>query len=346
MPEGISDVAVVIVNYRTPELALRCVEALADECRYIPGLRVVVVDGGSGDESAAMLHAGLGSAKLPCRTELLALTFNGGFGWANNQAILRLLQDQSPPDFIYLLNPDAKIEPGAIAPLLTELQKFPDAAACGSRLLDNDGRILGAAFHFPTPLGEFTRGLRTPKVARLLGLKEITVDSDVPIAVDWVTGASVMLRSEALRQTGLFDDGFFLYFEEVELMWRMRRAGWSVRHVPVSRVLHSGGAATGVGTIAEQSQRRVPDYWYQSRRRFFVLCYGPLRSIWAGVMWLLGHILWLLRAKLQRRDDAVLNEGCDHLRFSFIPRSRDLRRSVPAWNTPPGALPAWQRGGR
>jgi N-acetylglucosaminyl-diphospho-decaprenol L-rhamnosyltransferase len=340
------DVAAVIVNYRTPELALQCVAALADERVRVPGLRAVVVDGGSGDESAQALRTGLDDPRFVAWTELLALPINGGFGWANNQAILRLFQDNEAPTFIYLLNPDAKIEPGALLLLLAELQAFPKAAACGSRLLDDEGRALGSAFRFPTPLREFARGLRTPKITRRFGFKDTMIDTDAAIEVDWVTGASVLFRSAALRQSGLFDDGFFLYFEEVELMWRLRRAGWSIRHAPASRVLHIGGASTGVGGGAEQRRRRLPDFWHQSRRRFFVLCYGRVCTVFAGAMWLVGHALWLLRVMVGRRADAVANEGCDHLRLGLIPRARDQRRSAPPWNASPGVEAAWMRARR
>lgn len=341
-----SRVSVVIVNYRTPELALRCVAALAQERARIPGLNAVVADGGSGDGSAEILRVGLTDPRFAGWTELLALPVNGGFGWANNQAILRLLQADSAPAFIYLLNPDAEIEPGALSLLLTELQKFPEAGACGSRLIDEDGRALGSAFRFPTPLREFARGLRTAKIARLFGLKDVVIDAEKAIEADWVTGASVLFRSTALHQTGLFDDGFFLYFEDVELMWRLRRAGWSIRHVPASRVLHVGGASTGVGGDAEQRRRRLPEYWHRSRLRFFVLCYGPLRALFGGTMWLVGHALWLVRVMIERRSDMPVKEGCDHMRLGLIPRARDLRRSATAWNASQGVEAAWMRTGR
>jgi GT2 family glycosyltransferase len=346
MADRALDVVAVIVNYRTPKLTLECVATLADERLRVPGLRAVVVDGGSGDGSVEILRAGLSDPRFSGWIELLALPINGGFGWANNQAILRLLQADLCPTFVYLLNPDAKIEPGALLLLLKELRRFPKAAACGSRLVDDDGEVLGSAFRFPTPLREFARGLRTPKIARLLRFKDTMIDADAALEVDWVTGASVLFRSEALRQIGLFDDGFFLYFEEVELMWRLRRAGWSIRHAPLSRVLHIGGAATGVGGDAEQRRRRLPDYWHQSRRRFFVLCYGRVRTLFAGTMWLMGHALWLVRVTVGRRADAVANEGRDHLRLGLIPRARDRRRSVPSWNASPGAEAAWMRAGR
>lgn len=345
MSDSGAGIAVVIVNYRTPGLTLRCVAALARERISVPELRVVVVDGGSGDESADALRAGIEDPKFAGWTEVLALRINGGFGWANNQAILRLLQGEFAPSYIYLLNPDAEIEPGALVSLLAELRRHPKVAACGSRLVDDRGRPLGSAFRFPAPLREFARGMRTTAVATLFGIKDVVIQSETAIEVDWVTGASVLFRSSALRETGLFDDGFFLYFEEVELMWRLRRAGWSIRHVPASRVLHTGGASTGVGGVGEQRLRRLPDYWHESRRRFFVLCYGPMRALFANTLWLAGHALWLLRVVLQGRADVVPNEGRDHLRLCLIPRARDLRRSAPAWNAAPGAGVGWMQAG-
>lgn len=346
MSDANCGVAVVIVNYRTPDLALRCVAALAGEREFVTGLHVVVVDGGSGDGSADALRIALAVPRFADWVELLALPINGGFGWANNQAILRLLQRDTAPAYIHLLNPDAKIEPGALNLLLGELEHFSSAGACGSRLVDEEGRTLGSAFRFPTPCREFARGLRTGTLTRLFGIRDMVIWTDTAMEVDWVTGASVLFRSAALRQTGLFDDGFFLYFEEVELMWRLRRAGWGIRHVPASRVLHIGGASTGVGDDRGQRRQRLPDYWYQSRRRFFVLCYGPLLALFGSALWLIGYALWLVRAMLWGGADAVPNEGRDHLRLGLIPRARDQRRSAPSWDASPGAEALWMRVGR
>lgn len=105
------------------------------------------------------------------------------------------------------------------------------------------------------------------------------------VEVPWVTGAAVMLRTAALRQTGLFDDGFFLYFEETDLMRRLRRAGWAVWHEPAARVVHAGGAATQIrdpGTGLPHA-KRMPRYWYESHRRYFALAGGSGAAIAAGL---------------------------------------------------------------
>lgn len=342
----IQRVAVVIVNYRTPELTLHCVSALAEERAQLPALQAIVVDGGSADGSAEKLQAGLRSSKFTGWIELLPLATNGGFGWANNQAILRLLQGSDPPEYIHLLNPDASIQPGAVVELLRELESHPEAAACGSLLLDEHGTRLGCAFRFPTPSREFARGLRTAKLTRLLGIEELMLDPGESTDADWVTGASVMMRSAALRNIGLFDDGFFLYFEEVELMWRLRRAGWTIRHCARSRVQHVGGAATGVGRSGAPGGRRLPDYWHQSRYRFFSLTYGPVKTALANAFWLAGHCLWLMRALLQRRADVVPHEARDHLRVAWLHPPRSLQRSYTRWTEPPGREAAWLRAPR
>lgn len=346
MLEANKNIAIIIVNFRTPELVVRCISALSGERKSLPNLQVVVVDGGSLDDSVDKLRIALMNPRFSGWISLLPLPVNGGFGWANNQAILQLLGRPQPPEYIYLVNPDAEIMPGALTALLDQILRRPRLAACGSRLLDNNGRVLGAAFRFPSPLREFARGLRTAEVSRLLGIKDGMIETNTATDVDWVTGASVLLRSAALREVGLFDDGFFLYFEEVELMWRLQRAGWNICHVPASCVTHEGGASTGVGINDGQFPGRVPEYWYRSRRRFFSLCYGRLGALLAGVFWLLGHALWLVRARAEGRGDRVPCEGRDFLRVGILPMGDDFKRSLTTVDAHRATEPAWMKFGR
>ena len=147
MQNAAPSLAIVIVNYCTADLAIACVEALDAE-RGTAGLfEVFVVDGNSGDGSAEKLASRFG--QTPWVT-VLPLDFNGGFGWANNQAMLRLLQRADPPEFIHLLNPDTIVEPGAIAALLDVIHAQPRVGAVCSRLLEPDGSLAGSAFRFPS----------------------------------------------------------------------------------------------------------------------------------------------------------------------------------------------------
>ena len=107
-----SEVVVVTLNYRTPGLTRRCLAALAKERDRLPRLRAVVVDGGSGDGSAEELAEVLGQPDYADWVEFLALPINGGYGWANNQAILSLARTPNPPEFVHILNPDTEVRKG------------------------------------------------------------------------------------------------------------------------------------------------------------------------------------------------------------------------------------------
>ncbi|UAK23436.1 glycosyltransferase family 2 protein [Sphingomonas nostoxanthinifaciens] len=340
-------IAVVIVNYRSPELTLGALDALAGERAGLPGLRAIVVDGGSGDGSADKLSEGLRDPRFQGWASLLALPINGGFGWANNQAILRLLQGPTPPDYIHLLNPDTRVEPGAVRALADELAAYPRCGAVGSLLLDPDGTPSGSAFAFPTLAGEFARGSRIGAIRRALRVKEPMLQGAGP--VDWVTGASVMIRAEALKASGLFDDGFFLYFEEVELMWRLTRAGWEIRHQPASRVIHDGGAATGVNMSGREAYRRppLPAYWYRSRRRFFTLTNGATGGSLASALFLAGRMLSPLRSVIEvgKPRMRIANELRDVARHGTLPVAADHHPAPARWTDAPDQPPAWMAKG-
>ena len=145
-----------------------------------------------------------------------------------------------------MLNPDTEVEKGAVVELVRELQAHPRCGAAGSQLLSTDGSAAASAFPFPSKGHEFVNASLSERMGRMFGVGARSLQPETSSEVGWVTGASVMFRSTALRETGLFDDGFFLYFEEVELMRRLHAHGWTVRHVPESRVMHIEGASTGL----------------------------------------------------------------------------------------------------
>jgi N-acetylglucosaminyl-diphospho-decaprenol L-rhamnosyltransferase len=336
-------VAAVIVNYRTADLAIKSLQALDRERALLPNLRAIIVDGGSDDGSAERLRQTLDHPDFSKWTDFLPLSFNGGFGWANNQAILTLWQREEEPEFIFLINPDAEIALGALVQLVNLLRLNPKAAAVGSQLLEPDGSETGSAFRFPSIGRELLRGSRTFSIGKLMGIKPVNIASKDSCRVDWVTGASVLFRNAALRQTGPFDDGFFLYFEEVELMHRLKRAGWEIWYEPNSRVMHIGGAATGVSSAEQTSRKPLPAYWFASRRRYFALSHGRIGTLFAGLAWLTGHALWRIRTWLGLGDRTVETpfERRDLLNHGLAPSPADLVASIPSSDSKPGQMPAW-----
>jgi N-acetylglucosaminyl-diphospho-decaprenol L-rhamnosyltransferase len=198
---------------------------------------------------------------------------------------------------------------------------------------------VGSAFRFPSPGRELIGSAQSELLGRLVGIESLVVRSAESREVDWVTGASVMCRSAALRQAGLFDDGFFLYFEEVELMHRMRAAGWSVRHVPSSRVAHLEGASTGIGSAA--APRPLPDFWYRSRQRYFARTGGTRTALAANLGWLTGTLVAVLKTVMGRPASDRRPRARDLIRNGLWPPRRDGQPSVPAWGDSPGRNPAW-----
>jgi GT2 family glycosyltransferase len=121
----------------------------------------------------------------------------------------------------------------------------------------------------------------------------------IPDRVDWCSGASIMVRREVLETVGAFDEAFFLYFEEIDLCARMAAAGWERWYVPLSRVMHLRGHSTGVTALGE-GPRRLPAYWFESRRRYFVKHHGFRYAALADAAFLAGRVLGTLRDALAR----------------------------------------------
>ena len=338
-----SRIAVIVVNYRTPELAIACIRSIAAARTTFSDLHVFVVDGNSADGSAEQIAAAVDGLDW---VTLLALDVNGGFAFANNRALAALSASGPLPDAVALINPDARVRDGALEAMAAVLDRTPQAGAVGALLVHEDGRPQASAFHFPTLRGEFARGARTGVLERWLRVPPQTVEGAQALEVPWVTGAAVMFRTAALQATGLFDEGFFLYFEETDLMRRLRRQGWSIWHEPAALVVHEGGAATNIRdpALGTPRRRRMPAYWYEARRRYFALAHGRGVALLAGAAFLLGNLWWKARQLVAPQpDQGPLRSTGDLLDHGFWPARRDATPAVPALGDPANALPAWMQ---
>lgn len=259
---------VVIINYNTAGLTIDCLRSLAAVTGQTPGTRVVVVDNCSPDGQAARIGEAI-AAEAMHFAALCAADRNGGFAYGNNFAIGPAMASADRPDYVLLLNPDTVVRDGALARLVEFMDAHPRCGIAGSRLEDPDGTPQFSAFRFHTPLAELESTARLGPVTRLLRRWRVTCPlSDRPVRCDWVSGASLMVRREVFEQIGLLDDGFFMYYEEVDFCRRAALAGWEAWYVPSSRVVHLVGMASGIKDGARQRKRR-PQYWFDSRRRFF-----------------------------------------------------------------------------
>ncbi len=282
---------IIIVNYRTAGLVIDCLKSLVPEVASLPGTRVIVVDNASGDGSADRLATAVRAEGWSSWAELMPLERNRGFSAGNDAALQELQRAPEPPEWLLLLNPDTVVRPGALERLLHFGDQRPEVGIVGSRLEDPDGTPQWSAFRFPGALSTLEETVNLGVVTRLLRRWRIVHDpADAPHACDWVAGASMLVRHEVLETVGLLDEGYFLYFEEVDFCLRAARAGWRCWYEPASRVVHLVGQSTGV-TDVKRGRRRLPTYWFDSRRRFFLKNYGPLRALVVDATFVLGSLL-------------------------------------------------------
>jgi N-acetylglucosaminyl-diphospho-decaprenol L-rhamnosyltransferase len=300
------DVLVVIVNYRTAWLVVECLASLVGEVAASPGSRVVIVDNASGDGSAETITRAIAERGWSAWARVRAAPVNGGFSYGNNLAVREALAASTgqQPAYFWILNPDTQVDAGAMAALIDFAEAQPRIGITGSALRNDDGSAWPYAFRFPSLWSEIEGGARFGPLSRLLRSRAVLRPmNDQPVQVDWMPGASMLVRREVFEQIGLMDEDYFLYYEETDFFLQAHRAGWQSWYVPASRVMHIAGASTGV-TGEKVMKKRMPAYWFESRRRYFVKNHGRGYAMAADAAWLLAHLSFRVRRALQRKPDA------------------------------------------
>ncbi len=246
--DPVTELAVVLVTWNVRELALAALESLFEDlnAQGPPDCQVWVVDNASADGTAQAV-----AQRFP-QVNLIASENNLGFGAGNNLALRAMgFGGQSSaqlPRAVYLLNPDTLSQPGASSALYAALFAASDIGLVGAQLSYEDGSFQHSAFQFP--------GLRQlwaefyPMPGRLIegqfnGRYPRTMyTTGRPFAIDFPLGATMMLRREVIETTGMFDEGYALYCEEIDWAWRIHKAGWQVLCVPAARVTHLEGRSS------------------------------------------------------------------------------------------------------
>jgi N-acetylglucosaminyl-diphospho-decaprenol L-rhamnosyltransferase len=319
-----ASVLVVIVHYRTPDLTIECLRSLETEIRGHGDASVVVVDNQSQDGSADRLAAAIRDHGWASWARLIESPVNGGFAYGNNFVIRPALAGASAPDYFWLLNPDTTIYPGSMTSLIDFLASHPKAGLAGSAIEEKPGVLWPYAFRFPSLLSELDDGLKLGVVSKLLSRWAILAPmTDQEACVDWVAGASLMVKRQVFEAIGLMDENYFLYYEETDYCLQAKRAGWQCWYVPSSRVYHLVGASTGL-VDRPPEPRRIPRYWFESRRRFFVKNRSRVYAVATDMVWMLCYAMWRVRRLLQRKG------GFEppHLFLDFLRNSALMRSDI------------------
>jgi hypothetical protein len=297
------ELLVSIVNYKSSRLVCEMLEGLVEELDSVASKKVVIIDNDSGDGSVETISTFIKDKQLPDFIDVVAADKNGGFSYGNNAAIKHLKENyQTEPDYVLLLNPDTQVKPGAISELIQFLNANPEIGIAGSRIEDIDGNHQQSAFRFHTLMSELLSssrlGVLDNAFANYLVAPRTTYIE--PTKVDWVAGASMLIRYQVIRDIGLMDETYFLYFEETDFCLKAAKAGWPCWFYPPSRVIHYEGQSTGVMS-GDTERRRRPKYWFESRQYYFKNNYGVLYTALADFIWGVGFSLYIVRGFFQKK---------------------------------------------
>lgn len=217
---------IVIINYNSRDLLGNCLMSVESESQE----QVIVVDNASSDGSAEMVRR-----DFPW-VQLILSSRNDGYGAAANLAVA-----SSSSKYVLLLNSDTYLQPGALQVLSHYLDEHPHVAIAGPRLINPDGTSQVSTFEFPTPLQTLLRETSLSSfVPNSFKHPSAAFARDVP----WVLGATLAIRRTAFDAIGGFDETYFMYFEEVDLCYRLGQAGLQTHFVPGAAVMHVGAAST------------------------------------------------------------------------------------------------------
>jgi len=307
------DLSVSIVNTNSRELLLACLESLAPV-----EAEIVVLDNASEDGSAAAVRE-----RFP-HVRVIEQEHRAGFG-SNHNTVIRATTGR----YVYVLNEDTTADDWSFERITEYLDAHPQVAALGPRLVYPDGRLQDSAWRFPTPLVS-TMGLAT---LGQLGVKQSKGASVRP--VDWVMGAALVLRREALDQVGLFDEDFFLYSEEVDLQARLRQAGWETHYFPELTVVHHESQFS-----AGIPERRINEMW-RSRHRYWRKHHSRMGARVAALATGSQYAACALLSPAARRDPGIEARMRLHARDAWRVEGPGLRELADEWNgrvgsTPPG----------
>ena len=270
-----ASVSILIVNWKSKDPLRQCLLSIRETCADLAP-QIVVVENGSFDGCAELI-----AAEFP-EVDFIQSPDNIGFGRANNLGLASVVGDA-----VWVLNPDTEVMPGALQTLLEELETLPDVGIVSPKQLNTDRTLQTSVHALPRPVrqafdSELLRRVLSPYA---LWAPPSDFDPSETVAVEAVPGTAILMRTETFRSVGGFTPDYFMYAEDMDLCFKILRAGLRIYHVPAAEIVHHGGAsssAQGSSFSAVMTQEALRAYMARNRGRLSARTYRVAMGVSAS----------------------------------------------------------------
>lgn len=268
------DLSIIIVNYNTKQLTLNCLKSVYESITAY-SYEVILIDNASRDDSVSVIQEQFPQVRLIPNNE------NLGFAKANNQG-MRIAEGR----YVLLLNSDTVIEPDTLGIMIRFMDDDPTVGASGCKVLLPDGSLDKACRRgFPTPLATLYYVSKLsklfPKHPKINAYHREDLDPNESYPIDCLVGAFMMVRREAIKNVGLLDEKFFMYFEDTDWCYRLKEAGWTNYYYPKTTILHYKRASS------RNKPMRITYEFHRAMALFYNKHYRSKYPIWVtGLMYM------------------------------------------------------------
>jgi hypothetical protein len=303
---------IVITSYKAADLTIDCLKSLEDEIAQIPDAKVAICDNGNEDDTLLKLDQAIQGNGWQDWVYIKTVMPNRGFAGGNNVILREVLTSSDVPDFFLLLNADTIVRPGALTTLLAAARDRQDAGIFCPRLEWPSGEAQISCFRYISPISEMLAAAKTGPLTKLFDKWQVPVPvAASPLEIEWGSFACALIRKEVFRDIGVLDEGYYLYFDDVDFCRSADKAGWKVLYWPDAHVVHLRGKSNPLKEKTAQRQRR-PMYWYISRSWYLAKFYGKIGLFVANFLWMLGRTISFARETTGNKHPHLCKmEECD-----------------------------------
>lgn len=271
----IKDLTISIVSYNSLSFLRECLNSILSSPPGV-GHEIIVVDNASGDGTDEFVKRNYPEIIL------ISNNRNIGFAAANNRAI-----EKSRSKYVLLINSDCMVYKKSLDNLVEFMEKNPEVGIAGPKIVNSDGTIQFSCRRFPSVFNAAAHTILTnifPDNPFSKKYKLADIGRDNPFKVDWVSGSCMIIRRKALEDTGILDENYFMYVEDLDICYRMWQKNWEVYYCPEAEIMHHIAGSSGSGEIKAsfRMQKSVFYFFWKNYRRSWKIILIPLLMLTLG----------------------------------------------------------------